>query len=229
MISTISIDAPGGKMNVILGVPDGAGPFPTVVVCHHRWGLDKFTQSVVQRLNENGFIAGAPNFYHRRPAGEDSGEAMKYLDDEEIIGDIRVTTAYLQKQEKAKQGGEGVMGHCMGGRHSFLGATAHPFKASVMLYGGSVNQSRNGKPAPLSRAKSITCPILGFFGKDDKNPSPADMAEIDAQLTQLGKKHEFHAYDGAGHAFQNFSDERYRPEASEDAWRRYLAFFRETL
>lgn len=229
MINTVSIDAPGGKMEVVLGIPDGTGPFPTIVVCHHRWGLDKFTQSVVQRLNENGFIAGAPNFYHRRAAGEDTAESMKYLDDEEIIGDIRVTTAYLQKRNAAKQGGEGIMGHCMGGRHSFLGATAHPFKASVMLYGGSVNQSRNGKPAPLSRASGITCPILGFFGKDDKNPSPADMVEIDAQLTQLGKKHEFHAYDGAGHAFQNFTDERYRPEASEDAWRRYLAFFKEAL
>ncbi|HEY1504842.1 MAG TPA: dienelactone hydrolase family protein [Stellaceae bacterium] len=229
MINTISIEAPGGKMDVMFGEPDGTGPFPTVVVCHHRWGLDKFTQSVVQRLNENGFIAGAPNFYHRRASGEDTAESMKYLDDEDIIGDIRVTTAYLQKLSNAKQGGEGIMGHCMGGRHSFLGATAHGFKAAVMLYGGSVNQSRNGKPSPLSRAKSIACPILGFFGKDDKNPSPADMAEIDAQLTQLGKKHEFHAYDGAGHAFQNFTDERYRPEASEDAWRRYLALFKETL
>jgi carboxymethylenebutenolidase len=229
MINTVSIDAPGGKMDVILGIPDGAGPFPTIVVCHHRWGLDKFTQSVVQRLNENGYIAGAPSLYHRRPAGEDTAESMKYLDDEEIIGDIRVTTAFLQKQNVAKKDAEGIMGHCMGGRHAFLGATAHPFKASVMLYGGGVNHSRNGKPTPLSRARSIDCPILGFFGKDDKNPSPADMAEIDAQLTQLGKKHEFHAYDGAGHAFQNFTDPRYRPEASEDAWRRYLAFFKETL
>src|SRR6185437_13051034 len=110
MINTVSIDARGGKMEVIVGVPDGAGPFPTVVVCHHRWGLDKFTQSVVQRLNENGIIAGAPLFYHRRPAGEDSGEAMKYLDDEDIIDDIRATTAYLQKQANAKQGGEGIMG-----------------------------------------------------------------------------------------------------------------------
>ena len=80
MISTVSIEAPGGKMDVILGVPDGAGPFPTVVVCHHRWGLDKFTQSVVQRLNENGFIAGAPNFYHRRPTSEDTGEAFSAQD-----------------------------------------------------------------------------------------------------------------------------------------------------
>ena len=229
MINTASIDTPSGKMAMILGTPDGAGPFPTLVVTHHRWGLDAFTRAVVERLNANGFIAGAPNFYHRRPDGEDSGEAMKYLDDDEIIADIKVTTAFLQTQKAAKRGAEGIMGHCMGGRHAFLGATAYPFKAAVMLYGGSVNQSRNGKPPALTRAATISCPMLGFFGKEDKNPSPADMADIDAELKRLGKKHEFHAYDGANHAFQNFTGDRYHEAASEDAWRRYLAFFRETL
>jgi carboxymethylenebutenolidase len=229
MMKTIAIDAPGGKMDVILGVPEGAGPFPTVVLAHHRWGLDNFTESVVKRLNENGFIAGAPNFYHRRPAGEDTGESMKYLDDDNIIADIRATTAYLQSQPQAKRGAEGIMGHCMGGRHSFLGATAHPFKGAVMLDGCGVNQSRGGKPPALTRAAGITCPILGFFGNDDKNPSPSDRVEIDAELKRLGKAHEFHAYDGAGHAFQNLNDERYRPEAAEDAWRRLLGFLRETL
>jgi carboxymethylenebutenolidase len=229
MINTVSIDAPDGKMAVVLGIPEGSGPFPTIVVAHHRWGLDGFTHSVVERLNQNGFIAGALNFYHRRPDGEDTLDAMKHLDDDQIIGDIKATTAYLQSLPQAKRGAEGIVGHCMGGRHSFLGASVHPFKASVMLYGGGVNQAAGGKPSALSRAANITCPILGFFGKDDKRPSPADMAETDAELTRLGKKHEFHAYDGAGHAFQNTTDERYRPAASEDAWRRFLAFFKETL
>jgi carboxymethylenebutenolidase len=229
MINTVSIAAEGGKMDVMTGIPEGAGPFPTLVLAHHRWGLDAFTRSVVERLNANGFIAGAPNFYHRRPEGEDTGESMKHLDDDTIIADIKATTTTLQALPQAKRGAEGIIGHCMGGRHSFLGATAHPFKAAVMLYGGGVNLSRNGKPPILTRAASVTCPILGFFGKDDKNPSPTDMAAIDAELTRLGKKHEFHAYDGAGHAFQNFTDERYREASSEDAWRRFLAFFRETL
>lgn len=229
MINTVSITAPGGKMDVMTGIPDGAGPFPTLVLAHHRWGLDTFTRSVVERLNANGFIAGAPNFYHRRPEGEDTSEAMKHLDDDEVIADIKAATAWLQALPQAKRGAEGIIGHCMGGRHAFLGTTAYPFKAAVMLYGGSITVSRNGKPPALTRATSINCPILGFFGKEDKNPSPADMAAIDAELTRLGKQHEFHAYDGAGHAFQNHTDERYREAASEDAWRRFLAFFRERL
>ena len=37
--------------------------------------------------------------------------------------------------------------------------------------------------------------------------------------------HEFHRYDGAGHGFQDFVNaERYRKEASEDAWKKVLAF-----
>jgi hypothetical protein len=33
-------------------------------------------------------------------------------------------------------------------------------------------------------------PILGLFGAEDKNPSPAEVAQIDAELTRLGKEHE---------------------------------------
>src|SRR5271157_3936067 len=96
MINMVSIAAEGGKMNVMTGIPDGAGPFPTLVLAHHRWGLDVFTRSVVERLNANGFIAGAPNFYHRRPEGEDTSESMKHLDDDAIIADIKAATAQLQ-------------------------------------------------------------------------------------------------------------------------------------
>jgi dienelactone hydrolase len=40
----------------------------------------------------------------------------------------------------------------------------------------------------------------------------------------------FHRYAGAGHAFQGFnSEERYRPAASEEAWRKVLVFLAEKL
>jgi carboxymethylenebutenolidase len=48
---------------------------------------------------------------------------------------------------------------------------------------------------------------------------------IDAELTRLGKPHEFHRYDGAGHAFQNFLDERYRERPARGSWSEMLAFF----
>jgi dienelactone hydrolase len=60
-------------------------------------------------------------------------------------------------------------------------------------------------PSPYDLSDKIGCPILGLFGDDDPNPSPADVAKISAELTRLGKPHEFHGYAGAGHAFMNES------------------------
>jgi dienelactone hydrolase len=158
MINTVSIDAQGGKMELVLGLPEGKGPFPTLVVAHHRGGLDDFTKKVVERLSAHGFIAAAPHFYHRRPAGEDTGESMKFLDDDEIIADIKTTTAHLQSLAQAKRSAEGMIGHCMGGRHSFLGAAMHPFKAAVMQHPGPAPQweagrdrARRGDQLPASR------------------------------------------------------------------------------
>jgi carboxymethylenebutenolidase len=72
--------------------------------------------------------------------------------------------------------------------------------------------------------------VIGFFGNDDQNPSPEDVNDLDTALTRAGVEHAFYRYDGAGHAFQSFdSQERYRHEASEDAWEKVLRFLQEKL
>ena len=71
--------------------------------------------------------------------------------------------------------------------------------------------------------------MLGLFGEDDPNPNPADVAKIDAEMTRLGKPHEFHSYAGAGHAFMNETRPSYRPEASADAWKRAVDWFKRHL
>jgi carboxymethylenebutenolidase len=44
-------------------------------------------------------------------------------------------------------------------------------------------------------------------------------------LTSHGKLHEFHIYDGAGHAFLSFTNpQRHRPQRAADAWPKMLAF-----
>jgi carboxymethylenebutenolidase len=72
--------------------------------------------------------------------------------------------------------------------------------------------------------------MIGFFGNDDANPSPDDVNKIDAELIRCGVPHDFHRYDGAGHAFQNFTNEKnYREKQAEDAWAKELAFFKAKL
>ena len=89
-----------------------------------------------------------------------------------------------------------------------------------------------GREAPtvIDMVANITCPVVGFFGNDDGNPSPEDVDRLDAELSKHGIAHSFHRYDGAGHAFQNFLNEaNYRESQAEDAWGKVIDFFGEAL
>jgi carboxymethylenebutenolidase len=125
----------------------------------------------------------------------------------------------------------GITGFCMGGRVSYLMATANSeIKACTVFYGGNIMKQWGSLPAPFDRTKDVGYPVIGFFGNEDTNPSPEDVNKIDAELTRLGKPHEFHRYNGAGHAFQNFLDAaRYRERAARGSWSEMLAFFAQHL
>ena len=104
------------------------------------------------------------------------------------------------------------------------------FKAAAVFYGGNIFKALGNGPSPFERSPGIQCPIIGFFGVEDANPSQDDVRKVDAELTRLGKWHEFHSYQNAGHAFHNFNaPERYRWRPARASWAEMLAFFAEHL
>ena len=231
MASTITVQSGGGSMDIYLATPSGAGPFPAIVVAHHRDGVDDFTRRSCDRLAAAGFVAAAPNLYHRRPDDEDRGESRKFLEDGHTITDVNATVDHLLALETVQMHAMGVLGHCMGGRTSFLCATAIPiFRVAGIFYGGGIMTERADKRTPpIAFTRNIHCALLGFFGKEDKNPSPEDVAHISAECTRFKIRHEFRSYDGAGHAFQNFSAKTYREQQSEDAWGRLIPLLKAEL
>jgi carboxymethylenebutenolidase len=64
---------------------------------------------------------------------------------------------------------------------------------------------------------------------EDTNPSPEDIRKLDAELTRLGKLHEFYSYAATGHAFMDPHSDKYRPQSAEAAWARMLEFFSKHL
>ncbi len=223
----VALTVGASAMPVSMASPTGAGPHPAVLVCHHREGVDDFTRYVLVRLAQIGLIALAPNFYHRRPAAEDPVASMKFLDDGELVADMAATLAQMRAMPQVRQDRIATVGHCLGGRTSFLGLVHHPgFAAGVLLYHGNIFDARGGGlPAPFDLTGNIRCPILGLFGKDDANPSPDHVARLDQELARLGIRHDFHSYDATGHAFQDFHNAKlYRQAAADDAWIKLLDF-----
>lgn len=215
-------------MRIQCEAPSGVAAAPGVVVIMHGPGLDRFVEDRVADLARHGYAAAAPDLYHRQPADEpDTMKRVGRLRDAEILDDVDAAVAHLRSLERPRVTGLAVLGFCMGGRHTYLAAGSRPgtWRAAGVFYGGNIMKPFGDGPAPFDLTPQIACPVIGFFGLDDTNPSPADVDRIDAELTRHGKAHDFHRYAGAGHAFLNFTNaERYRPEQAADAWAKLLAF-----
>ncbi len=221
--------------------PSGNGPFPGVVVIHHAPGWDEWITEATRKLAHHGFAALAPHLYHREGAGLSPDDAAAKargdggVSDAQVMGDVAGSMAYLRAQPQAN-GKVGVIGFCSGGRHSYLaGCTLPNIDAVVDCWGGNkLGEEKEGRAekrpvAPITLTGKLTAPLLGLFGNDDKNPSPADVNVTEETLKKLGKNYEFHRYDGAGHGFFNAPRPGYRPEQATDGWKKVVAFFKKHL
>lgn len=221
-------DSDGNAMRMHVSAPAGAGPFPGIVIMQHQGGVDEFIQQITQRLAQGGYIAAAPDLYHRDgpDCKDDIVTRRSRLSDRRIINDIAATVNFLQRRDSIARERIGIMGFCMGGRLALLGAATNPaFKVAVAFYPGNTFRAwGRDLPSPFERMVDIQCPVQGHFGAEDANPSPEDMAKLDAELTKLNKPHEFHSYANAGHAFLDSTKDSYRRQADEASWHKALGF-----
>lgn len=223
-----TVETADGRMRCYVSVPSSAGPHPAVIVIQHAGGVDEFIRSMSDRLAVAGFSAVAPDLYHREDPrnSDDAMTRMGRLRDANIVADVNAAVAHADGLSEVDGDRIGITGFCMGGRVAYLMAASNPaFKACVVFYGGNIMVPWGRGLAPFELSSGIGCPTLGLFGAEDPNPSTADVAKIDAELTRLGKVHEFHSYAGAGHAFMNEDRPSYREEAARDAWRRCIDWF----
>jgi len=232
------VDVQGSPMDVLLFEPRGNGPFPGIMaaqhlpISHEDLEIDPFTIDVGDRLAAAGYAVAIPHMFHWWPRKADAAVKREAFRDDWAVADMKAAVAQLTANPTVDRDRLGILGHCWGGRMSWLGACHIPdFKAAVMLYGGRIKAGMGpGSPPAIDLAPRMRAPMLGLFGMEDANPSPADVGDLDAALTKAGVAHEFHSYAGAGHGFQDFHNpERYREEASGDAWKKIIAFFDRTL
>lgn len=199
-----------------------------VVVIHHLPGFDRGTKEIARRFAEMGYLAICPNLYSREAPGaapDDAAAAVRALGgipDAQLVGDVDGAAGWLRSQDDSN-GKVGVIGYCSGGRQAFLAAVRLQLDAAVDCYGAAVVAA----PGPTSVLKvtplidesaNLSCPLLGLFGAEDKTPSPEETAELDRVLTELGKVHEFHTFEGAGHAFFATHRTAYNVEAANEGW-----------
>jgi carboxymethylenebutenolidase len=226
----------GDEIEAYVARPLGDGPFGGVVVIHHMPGFDPATKEITRKFAAHGYLAICPHLHFREGGGtaswEDASAAARAsggVPDERLVGDVDAAARHLRGLPSSN-GKVGVIGYCSGGRQSFLAACRLDLDACVICYGAFIV----GTPPPggslnvtplLGIAAQLSCPVLGLFGAEDRFPSPEHVRELDAELIRLGKEHEFHSYEGAGHAFFAVDRPSYRVDAAQQGWQRIWEFY----
>ena len=232
----VTTQTPDGEMRIYVARPESGGPQPAIIVIQEIFGVNSHIQDVTRRYAQEGFVAAAPEIYHRFEQKETSYSDMQTafalrgrLSDDMVMTDVNATFDYLNNQPYVAKGQIGIVGYCYGGRVAYLAATRNPnLKAVACYYGGRIVADEPG--APINGSQNIQAPMILFFGEQDQSIPMDQVRQIDETLRRLGKQYQLYTYPQAGHGF--FCEERagnYNAEASADAWPKTIEFFKRHL
>jgi carboxymethylenebutenolidase len=209
----------------VLYRPQGAGPFPAIVIIHEWWGLNDWVKQQSQMFAEHGYVTLAVDLYRGQVATDQdmAHELMRALPQDRGVAYLRSGVAYLKTLKFVKPDRIGAAGWCMGGSFAMQLAVAQPSLRAVAINYGAPESD----PAQL---KKIHAAILGNFGAQDRGITPKDVADFAAAMKAIGHPVDVKEYPDAGHAFQNPNNKTgYRPEDTADADSRMFTFFAKYL
>lgn len=236
----VSIPVGSAAMPAYLARPKSGGPHPGVIVWMEIFGINSHIRDVAERVAREGYVALAPNFFHRTnptlevgydEAGMAAGIAeMGKLRADQMIADAQAALAWLRARPDTTDK-TGVMGFCIGGHMTYLTAAETDVAAAASFYGGGIAapQGPGGQPSPIQRTNKITGKVLCLFGGKDGMIPQTQVAAIRSALEEHSVRHEIVVYDAADHGF--FCDQRatYHEASAKDAWSRVKKLFAEEL
>lgn len=213
----------GNKVQAHLAMPEGEGPFPSVVLIHEWWGLNDQIKAVATELSNLGFMALAVDLYKGGVADtrEDAMALMQAVNEDEANDTLTGWINWLRRHQQSN-GKVGTMGWCFGGGWSLNASMETPVDATIIYYG---NVTRT--PKQLSRLQG---PVLGHFGTLDKSIDEAMVGGFERAMAEAGKAEqlEVHWYV-ADHAFANPTGARYDADDAALAWSRSVSFLHRHL
>jgi carboxymethylenebutenolidase len=208
------------KVVGFLALPRDRGRHQATIVIHEWWGLNEWVKEQAKELAANGYVALAVDLYQGKVT-TDPSEARRLkrgLQQEHAISDLEAAFSYLADRPDVNAKNIGALGWSMGGGLAVQLAIHEPrLSTCVVNYG----------PLPTDPAdiQKINARVLGIFGTRDRGIPPGKVRAFERCMNSAGKRVDIEIYDGAGHAFENPSNQRgYRPKAAEVAWFEILKF-----
>jgi carboxymethylenebutenolidase len=226
--------SPDGPMRIYQADP-GGNARGAVIVIQEAFGVNDHIRDVADRLAAEGWIAFAPDLFHR--AGPDAvapyGDFSKVLplfeglDDDGVLRDLDATVDVVHRQGFDNPA-IGTVGFCWGGRVTFLAALRRSLGAAVGFYGGGIVTGRFPQFPPLiDAAGALKTPWLGLFGDEDQSIPVEDVERLrDALTNSAPVDFAVVRYSNSGHGFHcDARPDNYVEEAAKNGWARTLSWF----
>ena len=197
--------ADGARMVAHVGErpPKSVADPPGVIVLQDAYGWTGFLADVTERFAAAGFVAVAPELYHR----SGHGITLAY-DDEAIVARAETrpattpagliadgTAAYAWLRTEVGHERIAAFGFCMGGRTAYLMNAHLPLRAAVSFYGGAI------APQLLNYAAQQHGTLLMFWAGRDHHIDAAEHRATSDGLTAAGADHEQVVFSEAQHGF----------------------------
>jgi carboxymethylenebutenolidase len=226
--------ADGSVLPAYVARPPGGHSRTGVIVAHELFGVAPNIRAVADDLAAAGYLALAPEFYHRNAppghwltvddAGREEGfRLLNALSRQQALDDVAACMTWLRDQ----QGIEliATIGFSAGGHLAYLAACRLPISRAAIMYGGwlPTTDIPLSQPEPtLDLTPGITGRILYAVGEDDFLIDAAQRALIADTLKAAGVEHEMAVYPGTGHAFFWPGTPAFNQRSRDDAWARVL-------
>ncbi len=210
-----------------LAVPEGEGPFPSLVLIHEWNGLVDRVRQVADAFAAEGYVALAVDLYSGRTgSSSDENRALTQevrSDEATMIANLDEAARFLRARPDVT-GKVAAMGWCFGGGVALsfaLGGENH--EGTAIFYGSLVDD-----PEVLS---SITHEVYGTFAALDRGIPPDQVNRFEAALRGIGIENDIHIYDDVHHGFwlRVDQDRERREAAALDAWQRLKAYLGRVL
>jgi len=243
--AALAAPAAGASIPIALLKPEGAGPFPAVVILHDCSGLGPRSSGSPRRwadlLVKQGYVVAIPDSFSTRghPGGVCTEANRADVGPVRRVDDALEALAYVRAQPLVDRAHVGVMGGSHGGATTVrtVGtARADGFAAAIALYPG----------CGINGPYHASAPLLILAGELD-DWTPAAACERLAKRATGGPVR-IKVYPGAHHAFDSGNPIRYNgarvnanapggrgattggnPEAWADSIREVTAFFAQHL
>ena len=230
----VQVPVSDGHVPAYRARPDGAGPFPTILVIEEIFGVHDYIKDVCRRLAKLGYLAVAPELYARLADMSKITDPQTLIrdviskaPDATVLGDLDATARWAAAHH-GDPARLGVTGFCRGGRDTWLYAAHNPhLRAAVAWYGPLGGPTSPIQPRTAgSEAGEIKCPLLAMYGGLDPSIPQSDREAALARAKAAGKTVEMHVYPDAAHGFHADYRPSYNAADARDGWARMLAWFK---